>query len=122
MKVLFAIRDDNNIVDTIARKYQRDYGKKLVYKEVNDFSAILRELQQNNNYDRIIISDDIDSKINKSENKMKLILSKLKSIRDIAVKNDKKIPIIFLGNNKKMAKYLYDLNIYDGIIESDITK
>ena len=43
MKVLFAIRDDNNIVDTIVRKYQRDYGKKIVYKEVNNFTAILRE-------------------------------------------------------------------------------
>ena len=46
MKVLFAIRDDNNIVDTIVRKYQRDYNKKLIYKEVNNFTAILRELQQ----------------------------------------------------------------------------
>ena len=40
MKVLFAIRDDNNIVDTIVRKYQRDYGKKIVYKEVNNLSLI----------------------------------------------------------------------------------
>ena len=87
MKVLFAIRDDNNIVDTIVRKYQRDYGKKIVYKEVNNFTAILRELQQNNNYDRIVISDDIDEKINKSENKSKLILAKLKSIRSVALKN-----------------------------------
>ena len=67
MKVLFAIRDDNNIVDTIVRKYQRDYNKKLVYKEVKNFTAILRELQQNNNYDRIVISDDIDEKINKEQ-------------------------------------------------------
>ena len=88
MKVLFAIRDDNNIVDTIVRKYQRDYGKKIVYKEVNNFTAILRELQQNNNYDRIVISDDIDEKINKSENKSKLILAKLKSIRSVALKNE----------------------------------
>ena len=67
MKVLFAIRDDNNIVDSIARKYQRDYNKKLLYKEVKNFTAILRELQQNNSYDRIVISDNIDEKINKSE-------------------------------------------------------
>ena len=60
MKVLFAIRDDNNIVDTIARKYQRDYGKKLVYKEVNDFSAILRELQKDKSYSRIVISEDLE--------------------------------------------------------------
>ena len=122
MKVLFAIRDDNNIVDTIVRKYQRDYGKKIVYKEVNNFTAILRELQQNNNYDRIVISDDIDEKINKSENKSKLILAKLKSIRSVALKNNKQIPIIFLSNNKKMNKYLYELNIYNGINGADITK
>ena len=122
MKVLFAIRDDNNIVDTIVRKYQRDYNKKLIYKEVNNFTAILRELQQNNNYDRIIISDDIDSKINKSENKNKLILAKLKSIRTVAQKNNKQIPIIFLGDNKKLTKYLYELSIFNGIIGTDRTK
>ena len=122
MKVLFAIRDDNNIVDTIVRKYQRDYNKKIVYKEVKNFTAILRELQQNNNYDRIIIGDDIDQKINKSENKSKLILTKLKSIKSRALKNEKQIPIIFLSDNNKITKYLYELNIYNGIIGTDITK
>ena len=122
MKVLFAIRDDNNIVDTIVRKYQRDYNKKLVYKEVKNFTAILRELQQNNNYDRIVISDDIDEKINKSENKSKLILTKLKSIRSVALKDDKQIPIIFFSDNNKLTNYLYELNIYNGIIGTDITK
>ena len=122
MKVLFAIRDDNNIVDTIVRKYQRDYNKKLVYKEVKNFTAILRELQQNNNYDRIVIGDDIDEKINKSENKSKLILTKLKSIRSVALKDDKQIPIIFFTDNNKLTNYLYELNIYNGIIGTDITK
>ena len=111
MKVLFAIRDDNNIVDTIVRKYQRDYNKKIVYKEVKNFTAILRELQQNNNYDRIIIGDDIDQKINKSENKSKLILTKLKSIKSRALKNEKQIPIIFLSDNNKITKYLYENHI-----------
>ena len=55
MKVLFAIRDEDNIVDSVVRKYQQDYKKKLVYKEVKNFTAIMKELQENN-YDRIIIS------------------------------------------------------------------
>ena len=46
MKVLFAIRDENNIVGSIVRKYQQDYKEKLIYKEVKNFTAILRELQQ----------------------------------------------------------------------------
>ena len=66
MKVLFAIRDDNGIVDTIARKYQRDYNKKLIYKKVNNFTALYKELQQKNNYDRIVVSDNVYEKINKS--------------------------------------------------------
>ena len=104
MKVLFAIRDDNNIVDTIVRKYQRDYNKKLVYKEVKNFTAILRELQQNNNYDRIVISDDIDEKINKSENKSKLILTKLKSTK-------KRIYELMLKpRNRLQAKDYYKIN------------
>ena len=123
MKVLFAIRDDNNIVDSIARKYQRDYNKKLLYKEVKNFTAILRELQQNNSYDRIVISDDIDEKINKSENKNKLILSRLNSIRKAAInKNNKSIPIIFISNNDKIKKQLFDLNIYNGILGEDKIK
>ncbi len=123
MKVLFAIRDDNNIVDSIARKYQRDYNKKLLYKEVKNFTAILRELQQNNSYDRIVISDDIDEKINKSENKSKLILSRLNSIRKAAInKNNKSIPIIFISNNDKIKKQLFDLNIYNGILGEDKIK
>lgn len=123
MKVLFAIRDDNNIVDSIARKYQRDYNKKLLYKEVKNFTAILRELQQNNSYDRIVISDDIDEKINKSENKNKLILSRLNSIRKAAInKNNKSIPIIFISNNDKIKKQLFDLNIYNGILSEDKIK
>ena len=123
MKVLFAIRDDNNIVDSIARKYQRDYNKKLLYKEVKNFTAILRELQQNNSYDRIVISDNIDEKINKSENKNKLILSRLNSIRKAAInKNNKSIPIIFISNNDKIKKHLFDLNIYNGILSEDKIK
>ena len=123
MKVLFAIRDDNNIVDSIARKYQRDYNKKLLYKEVKNFTAILRELQQNNSYDRIVISDNIDEKINKSENKNKLILSRLNSIRKAAInKNNKSIPIIFISNNDKIKKQLFDLNIYNGILSEDKIK
>ena len=77
MKVLFAIRDENNIVGSIVRKYQQDYKEKLIYKEVKNFTAIFKELQQNNDYDRIIISDDIDTKINQSENRLKLILNNL---------------------------------------------
>ena len=98
MKVMFAIRDENNIVGSIVRKYQQDYKEKLIYKEVKNFTAIFKELQQNNDYDRIIISDDIDTKINQSENRLKLILNNLNKINKLTTSENKISPIIVIGN------------------------
>ena len=85
MKVLFAIRDESNIVNSIVKKYKSDYDKKILYKEVSNFTAITREIQKNGDYDRIIISEDFDEKINKSENKQAILLRKLKGLLSVAI-------------------------------------
>ena len=122
MKVLFAIRDENNIVGSIVRKYQQDYKEKLIYKEVKNFTAILKELQQNNDYDRIIISDDIDTKINQSENRLKLILNNLNKINKLTTSKNKISPIIFIGNDVRILKYLFEMNIFNAIIGKEKSK
>ena len=77
MKVLFAIRDEDSLINSIIYKYQRDTNKKMSFKKVKNFTAIIRELQENKDYDRIIISDDIDDKLNKDENKNAEVLRKI---------------------------------------------
>ena len=111
MKLLFAIKDENNIVDSVVRKYKQNHGEKVIFKELNNFNAIIKELQQNNSYDRIIVSDDVDEKINRSEKKSKIILERIKTICQITKKNGKKrAPIIMVCKNDKMLGNLYNLN------------
>lgn len=80
MKVLFAIEDESNIIDSLARKYKIDFDKKMTYTEAKNFTAIMKEIQQNNDYDRIIISEDFDQKINNSDKKEAILLKKNKRI------------------------------------------
>ena len=59
MKVLFAVSSEN-ISDAIIKKYQRDYKEILSYKNVYYFNAILKEIQKDKTYDRIVISEDLE--------------------------------------------------------------
>ena len=123
MKVLFAIEDENNIIDSLTRKYKIDFDKKMSYTEAKNFTAIIKEIQQNNNYDRIVISENFDSKINNSDKKEAILLKRIKGLLSIAKgKKGKNIPIIFLGKNDGLVKYLMDLNIYNFLIGKDVTK
>ena len=123
MKVLFAIEDESNIIDSLARKYKIDFDKKMIYTEAKNFTAIMKEIQQNNDYDRIIISEDFDQKINNSDKKEAILLKKIKGLLSVAKgKRGKSIPVIFLGKNDKLVKYLMDLNIYNFLIGKDVTK
>ena len=123
MKVLFAIRDESNIVNSIAKKFSSDFDKKLLYKEVSNFTAITKELQKNNDYDRIVISDDFDDKINESENKQAILLKKLKGLLSVAIgKNGKHIPIIFLSKSSKMANFMVEANILNLLVGKDVSK
>ena len=65
-------------------------------------------LINNNKYDRIVLSDDFDEKINKSEDKPAILLKKLKGLLSVAKrKNGKSIPIIYICTDKKMVKHLW---------------
>ena len=58
MKVLFAVNNEN-ISEAIIKMYQRDYKEIITYKNVYYFNAILKELQKDKSYDRVIISEDL---------------------------------------------------------------
>ena len=59
MKVLFAVNNEN-ISESILKKYQKDYKEVISYKNVYYFNAILKELQKDKTYDRIVISEDLE--------------------------------------------------------------
>ena len=59
MKVLFAVSNENTS-QAIIKKYQAEYKQIISYKNVYYFNAILKELQRDKTYDRVIISEDLE--------------------------------------------------------------
>ena len=63
MKVLFAVSNENTS-QAIIKKYQSEYKQILSYKNVYYFNAILKELQRDKTYDRVVISEDLEQYVN----------------------------------------------------------
>ena len=63
MKVLFAVSNEN-ISESIVKKYQQEYKEIISYKNVYYFNAILKEIQKDKTYDRIVISEDLEAYTN----------------------------------------------------------
>ena len=59
MKVLFAVNSES-VSESIIKKYQKEYKEILTYKNVYYFNAILKELQKDKTYDRVVISEDLE--------------------------------------------------------------
>ena len=125
MRVLFAVNDEN-ISTSIAKKYQKQYKEIISYKNVYYFNAILKELQRNKEYDRIVISEDLEEFTSTSlEQKDKFIFDKLDSISDEAVSpNGTDIPIILICSERRnksedILVKLFGISIYNAIIGAD---
>ena len=125
MKVLFAVNDEN-ISESIVRKYQQQYKEIISYKNVYFFNAILRELQRNKNYDRIVISEDLEEFSSSSfEQKDKFIFDTLDNISDEAVsQNGNDIPIILICTERRTKSEdilykLFGIGLYNAIIGDD---
>ena len=125
MKVLFAVNDEN-ISTSIVKKYQKQYKEIISYKNVYYFNAILKELQRNKNYDRVVISEDLEEFTSSSlEQKDKFIFDRLDSISDEAVASDgSDIPIILICSERRTKSEdilvkLFGVVIYNAIIGED---
>ena len=59
MKVLFAVSNEE-VSEAIVKRYQKNYKEIISYKNVYYFNAILKELQKDNTYDRIVVSEDLE--------------------------------------------------------------
>ena len=125
MKVLFAVNNDE-ISNEIIRKYQKDYKEILSYKNVYYFNAILKELQKDKTYDRVVISEDLEPFANNNYDTIdKFLFEKLDNISDEATNelgNDTEIILICSDRRNKsddMLIKLFGIGIYSAIIGQD---
>ena len=97
MKVLFAVSNESTS-QAIIKKYQTEYKQIISYKNVYYFNAILKELQRDKTYDRIVISEDLEQYVNTDYEQMdKFLFDRLDSISDEASNSKgENIPIILI--------------------------
>ncbi|MBR3255245.1 MAG: hypothetical protein IKF97_03365 [Clostridia bacterium] len=125
MKVLFAVSNDD-ITEAIVKRYQRDYKEIISYKNVYYFNAILKEIQKDKSYDRIVISEELEAFTNTQFDQMdKFIFEKLDSISDEAANSrGDNTPIILICSDRRvkgdeMLIKLFGIGIYDALIGND---
>ena len=127
MKVLFAVSNEE-ISQAIIKKYQKEYKEIISHKNVYYFNAILKEIQKDKSYDRIVISEDLEAFSHTQYDQIdKFIFEKLDSISDEASNmrgND--IPIILICSDRRtkseqMLVKLFGIGIYNAIIGNDRT-
>ena len=127
MKVLFAVNNEN-ISTQIVKKYQKEYKEIISYKNMYYFNAIIKELQRDKSYDRIVISEDLEPFANNNYEEIeKFLFEKLDNISDEATGiNGKDIPIILLASDKRTKSEpilvkLFGIGIYDVLLGQDRT-
>lgn len=125
MKVLFAVSNEE-ISESIIKRYQKEYKEIISHKNVYYFNAILKELQKDKSYDRIVISEDLEAFTHTQYDQIdKFIFDKLDSISDEASNikgND--IPIILIcadrrTKSEQMLVKLFGIGIYNAILGND---
>ena len=125
MKVLFAVSNDK-MSETIIKQYEKQYKEIINYKNVYYFNAILKELQRDKTYDRIVISEDLEQYASSDHEQMdNFIFGRLDNISDEAsnVKGED-IPIILICEERRvkgeeLLVKLFGIGIYNAIIGAD---
>lgn len=127
MKVLFAVSNEN-ISEAIIKRYKEKYNELITYKNVYYFNAVIKELQSNKTYDRIVISEDLE--IFSSSNELsidKFLLNKLNRIIDeCSNAYNEKVPVIFIASEKRkfgseqLSEY-FNLGLYNTLLGNDRT-
>lgn len=125
MKILFAVNNDN-VSEAIVKKYQKEYKEILSYKNVYYFNAILRELQKDKSYSRIVISEDLEPFANNNYDAIdKFLFEKYSNIvEEIKNINNGAIDIILVCADRRkktdnMLVKIYKKDIYSAIVGQD---
>lgn len=125
MKVLFAVNNEN-ISESITKKYQQEYKEIISVKNVYYFNAIIKELQRDKSYDRIVISEDLQPFSSNNYDQIdKFIFDKMDSISDEATnQNGNDIPIILICTDRReksepLLVKLFGIGVYNALIGKD---
>ena len=125
MKVLFTVSNEE-ISESIVKRYQREYKEIISYKNVYYFNAILKELQKDKNYDRIVISEELEAFTHTQYDQIdKFIFDKLDGISDEASNlKGEDIPIILICSDRReksesMLVKLFGIGIYNALLGND---
>ena len=125
MKILFAVNNEK-VSKSIIKKYQDEYKEIISYKNVYYFNAILKELQKDKSYDRIIISEDLEPFTNNNFEQIdKFIFEKLDDISDEATNSTRSdTPIILICTDRRTKSddilvKLFSIGIYNALIGTD---
>ncbi len=125
MKVLFAVNNES-ISESIIKKYQQEYKEIISAKNVYYFNAIIKELQRDKTYDRIIISEDLQPFSNTNYDQIdKFIFEKMDNISDEATnQNGNDIPIILICTDRReksepLLVKLFGIGVYNALIGKD---
>ena len=128
MKVLFAVSSEA-ISEGIVRQYQKEYKEILSYKNVYYFNAILKEIQQDKSYDRIVISEDLESFSNNNYEQIdKFLFEKLDNISDEAQDiNGQETAIILICSERRnkgsaFLNKIFSIGIYNALLGQDRIK
>ena len=125
MRVLFAVNNEK-ISEAITKKYQTMYKEIISGKNVYFFNAIIKELQKDKSYDRIVIGEDLEPYANSNYEVIDNVLyDKLDRISDEASNSrEGDIPIILIATDRRerrdplLAK-LFSMGIYNVLIGQD---
>ena len=125
MKVLFAVSDEA-VSESIIKKYQQMYKEIIVSKNVYYFNAILKELQKDKTYDRIVISEDLEPFTNNNYDTIdNFIFEKLDNISDEASTTaGEDIPIILIATDRRTKSdnlliKLFGIGVYSALLGQD---
>lgn len=125
MKVLFAVNNEN-ISESVIKKYQSMYKEIIVSKNVYYFNAIIKELQKDKTYDRIVISEDLEPFANKNYDTIdNFIFEKLDKISDEATTTTgEDIPIILIATDRRskddaILSKIFGIGVYSALIGQD---
>ena len=125
MKVLFAVNNDD-ISESIIKLYQKQYREIISSKNVYYFNAIVKELQRDQTYDRVVISEDLEPYTNNNfEIIDKFLFEQLDKISDEAISGGGgDIPIIFIATDRRsksdaLLSKLFSIGVYNALLGSD---
>ena len=121
MKVLFAVSDDK-ISEAIVKEYKKQYKEIITYKNVYYFNAIIKEVERDQTYDRIVISEELEPFTNNNYDAIdKFMFEKLDNISDEITRNTSIILICAdrRAKGETLISKLFGIGLYNALMGTD---